>query len=379
MGSIKHFFGKTGDGAWSVSDSGQIIFWNQSAVALLGYSVEESEGSYCWELLAGRTPQGEPYCAPSCPVRQAIRRGNPVASLDLQLRHRNGEYIAANMSTVPMPEVIDESVLVHLLRLRSQLNEKAQPFRVYLLGPLLITRQDGMQVEGPLWNRIKTRALMAYLVMQKGTAVSREQILEMLWPDLEYKAAMHNLNTTVYNLRRSLEPNLEKASQSCYLLYQNGSYRLAEASSYWLDVEAFESGIRLARREEDLETAVKIYKASLALYRGDYLFDLTDTHNWVRDQQFRLQEIYLTALAKLAELYEQLEMVDEAIAVYQQILTVDCCQENSCRKLMSLFTKLGKRSEAIQVCQRLTQCLSDELDILISDKTRALYNKIKNT
>lgn len=378
MISIKHFFGKTGDGVWSVNEAGLITFWNQAAIALLGYSAEEAVSQYCWQLLAGCTPQGDPYCAPICPVRQAIKEGIPIASLDLQLKHRNGHNILANMSTVPVPKEYDNSILVHLLRSRKQAEQLHQPFRIYLLGPLIVTRQDGTQIAGPLWNRVKTRALMAYLAMQKGTAVSREQILEMLWPDLDYKAAMHNLNTTVYNLRRSLEPDLGKASQSHHLLYQNGCYRLDGAQSNWLDVDAFESGIRQARKEPDGKTAVKIYKTTLALYRGDYLFDLTDTHNWVRDQQFRLQEIYLTALADLARHYEKMEMSEEAIAIYQQILSVDCCQETSCRRLMALFTKLGKRTEAIQVCQRLTQCLADELDIMMSDKTRELYEKIKS-
>ena len=383
MVSIRHFFGKTGDGVWSVNEDGLIVYWNQAAVDLLGYSPEEEAvAQHCWELLAGRSPQGAPYCAPQCPVRQAIKHDRPISSIDVQLRHRNGHYIHANMSTIPLPvelDELDESILVHLLRSRDKSGRINQSFRVHLLGPLVVLRQDGSQVRGPLWNRVKTRALMAYLTMQKGTAVSREQILEMLWPDLEYKAAMHNLNTTVYNLRRSLEPDLEKASRSRYLLYQNGCYRLAEASAYWLDIDAFESGIRQARQEMDMETAVKKYKAALSLYRGDYLYDLTDTHNWVRDQQFRLQAIYITALAELADLYHSLELYEEAIDVYQLILSVDCCQEESCRKLMALFTHLGKRGEAIQVCQRLTQCLADELDILMSDKTRALYEKIKSS
>ncbi|MBK8901815.1 MAG: PAS domain-containing protein [Anaerolineaceae bacterium] len=376
MTSIKHFFSKTGDGAWSVAEDGQILFWNMAAVELLGYPAEEAVNKYCWQLLGGLTPQGEPYCAPSCPVRQNIRQGIPVTSFDVQLRHRSGHYILTNMSTIPVPQGFDENFLVHLLRMRKQQHQTYHPFRFYLLGPLVVMRHDGTQVEGALWNRVKTRALMAYLVMQKGTAVSREQILEMLWPDLDDKAAMHNLNTTVYNLRRSLEPHLEKASQSRYLLYQNGCYRLAGAKEHWLDVDAFECGIRRARQETDRETAVKLYKIALALYRGDYLFDLTDTHSWVRDQQFRLQEIYLTALAELAQLYEKMDMPEEAIAIYQQILSIDCCQENSCRKLMDLFLQLGKRSEAIQICQRVAKCLENELDVLISAQTRALYEKI---
>jgi DNA-binding SARP family transcriptional activator len=45
---------------------------------------------------------------------------------------------------------------------------------------------------------------------------------------------------------------------------------------------------------------------------------------------------------------------------------------------MALFTKLGKRAEAIHVCQQLAQCLANELDIIMSDKTRALYEKIRS-
>ena len=381
MIAIRHFFGKTGDGVWSVDEDGVIQFWNQAAVDLLGYTPEEATDQHCWELLAGLSPQGAPYCAPQCPVRQAIKQDRPVGSVDIQLRHRNGNYILANMSTIPLAsdlDDVDESILVHLLRSREKNRRGYQPFRIYLLGPLVVIGQNGKPIKGSLWNRVKTRALMAYLTMQKGTAVPREQILEMLWPDLDYKAAMHNLNTTVYNLRRSLEPDLDKVSQSRHLLYQNGCYRLADADAYWLDVEAFETGIREAKQEADVETAVKKYKAALSLYRGDYLYDLTDMHVWVRDQQFRLQEIYLTALSELAELYEQLNRPDKAIGVYQQILSIDCCQEESCRKLMTLFMELDKRAEAIQVCQRLTQCLANELDILMSDKTRTLYEQIKS-
>lgn len=379
MVSIKHFFEKTGDGAWSVSEDGLITSWNQAAVEMLGYPVEEAMAKHCWQLLAGRTLKGDPYCAQQCPVRLALSHGLSIPSLDLQLRHRDGQYITANMSTIPVPEGTHESFLVHLLRARMQQKKGCQPFRIYLLGPLIVTRQDGTHITGPLWNRAKTRALMAYLTMQKGAAVSREQLINMLWPDLEYKAALHNLNTTVYNLRRSLEPELKKASNSRYLLYQNGCYLLATAETYWLDIDVFELEIQQARQEKDLATAVNLYKTALALYRGDYLFDLTDTHAWVRDQQFRLQEIYLSALADLAQLYENLQLVEDAIDTYQKILSVDCCQEASCQRLMTLFIKFGKRAEAVQVCQRLTQCLADELDILLSDETRALYNKIKTS
>jgi len=34
-----------------------------------------------------------PLQAPICPVRQAIKQGIPITSLDLQLRHRDGHYV----------------------------------------------------------------------------------------------------------------------------------------------------------------------------------------------------------------------------------------------------------------------------------------------
>ena len=77
---------------------------------------------------------------------------------------------------------------------------------------------------------------------------------------------MINLNTTVYSLRRALEPNLDKGSNSKYISYQNGQYRLTDGHLHWLDVTQFEDGLRIARRQVEPINRIAEFKKAVHLY-----------------------------------------------------------------------------------------------------------------
>lgn len=377
MDEILRFFTQTGDGVWAVDQEHRIVLWTPVAEELLGYTAEEALGRRCYEIIAGRDVKGDPFCRAHCSVMERARQGERIRAFDLLARSRDGSLHPVNVSIVTVqqdPGDASSLVLVHLFRPLQPQASSPPLLRMYFLGPTVVQRADGTTVGGPLWRRAKVRALLAFLALKGGRPVHRDTLVETFWPSLEYSAALHNLNTTVYNLRRSLEPNLRRGTDSRYIRYDQDCYWLSGAAVHWLDAEAFESGITAARREQDPLRAMKQYQEALALYRGDFLADLLgqDIH-WCWMERERLRELRLTAMEELGALYEGQRREQEAIEWYLKVLSVDACRETACRRLMRLAMRRGDRASAIAHYRRLADALRRELDVVPSHETRLLY------
>ncbi len=380
MNNIANLFSHTGDGACTLDEHQRIVSWNAAATAMLGYQREEVLGRLCWELLLGQTPDGKSFCRPNCDIRQRLQDGKMITSFDLLVRHKCGERLLINVSTIPISPTDDQpqpGMLVHLWRLHPKPLAAKKRLRIHLLGVTTVTRSDGTMLEGTLWNRVKVRALLAYLALNEGQPVSRERLIEVLWPDLDYKSALHNLNTTVYNLRRSLEPDLEKAGDSKYIAYQRGQYFLADIENQWLDTRAFEADIRKARTEADPDLKIDAYKTAIALYRGSYLTDLEGTGVWSSSEQVRYELLYMTAMEELGYVYELQQNDKEAEWWYGRVLAIDSCREKTAQRLIRLLLRQGRRVEALVHCQQLAAALESELDVMLSDESSALLHQIR--
>lgn len=371
MDVLEHF-SSIGDGAFAVDDQQRIVFWNQMAVEMLGYAREEALGARCWQLLQGCSLQGKVVCSAGGAIISQVRDGRPVGNFDLCARHRDGHSVLLDVSSIPLevPETEGRGLL-HLIRFQGMRDAWPGMLRVHLLGPTMVKRPDGSWVDGPLWQRVKVRALLAYLVLQERWPVPRETLVETLWPELDYEAGLRNLNTTVYNLRRSLEPELERGNDSRYVFYQGGQYWLGGDGLHWTDTRAFRETIRRARVEPNVARAIGSYEQALQFYRGDYLLDLVGTGVYCPGEQHRYEEWYLSGLDELARLYERQGQLRESENAYLKVLSLAPWRETTGQQLMRLYLRQGRRAHAARVCRRLTAAL-EYLDTSVSQETRRL-------
>ena len=88
--------------------------------------------------------------------------------------------------------------------------------RIYLLGNFYVER-DGTPIPAVDWARRKTRSLLKLLALQPGHRLHREQVTEMLWPDLDPTSARDNLYRNLSFLRHTLEPGLDRPAGSHFL------------------------------------------------------------------------------------------------------------------------------------------------------------------
>jgi PAS domain S-box-containing protein len=374
-------FEDTGDGAWAVDADQRIILWNEAAEESLGYAAEEALGQFCYELLAGRDLGGRPVCRARCATSECARRGEPIRTFNLRVQCRNRQIAWIDVSGIVVPDESGEDgygALVHLFRLIDDTGTSVPPLRIRLLGPVVAQQADGSPVGGEFRRRRKVRALFSVLALHRGQAVRRDVLLASLWPDKARRKALHNLNTTVYHLRRSLEPALERGSDSTYIQRRGTRYLLAGGRAHWLDVDAFEKKLSAARRVDNPGRAERLYRQAIALYRGDFLGDL-DAYQldcWAERERYR--QIYLDALQGLGDMLSEEARGDEAMELYRKVLAEDPCREAAARKLMRLALQQGERTRALSQYARLEENLERELDVEPSQETRQLHREARS-
>lgn len=374
MDNIIHVFGRTGDSAVVIDTQQNIVYWNAAAEKMFGYPVHAVLGKKCYDLFQGRTKEGEPVCRQDCAVITHIKQGETVSHFDLVVQSARQEEIVINISTLNISELHPNPhpALVQLSHeLKSGMTGDGN-LKICLLGTTAVIRPDGSKVEGELWRRVKVRALLAYLALQQDRSVPRDTLVDLLWPDLDYNAALRNLNTTVYNLRKSLEPALARVADSKYILYEGGSYCLSSSVQHWLDTEVFEAYIKQARSASTTAISICAYKKALALYQGEYLADLQTTAVWSPAEHIRLQELYLCALEEIGAHYETEQDDTKAKDHYLKALSVDSTRESTVQKLMKLAIRQGDYATARSHCARLIHALKNDLGVSPSPVTQAL-------
>jgi len=114
---ILEVFTNTSDGVYALDTDLRIIFWNQAAQKILGFTAEEAIGHYCYEIIAGKDESGNLVCSRSCQIMNLVRRGGMVQNRDLLTESKEGKAVWINMSTLAIPSRYRElSAIVHIFR-----------------------------------------------------------------------------------------------------------------------------------------------------------------------------------------------------------------------------------------------------------------------
>jgi DNA-binding SARP family transcriptional activator len=172
--------------------------------------------------------------------------------------------------------------------------------------------------------------------------------MDLLWPDLDPKAALNNLHYALHVARRTLEPSAPAGAASGYLHLRGESLALSPEGPVWVDVEAFEQAATTARHS--LEPAA--YRAAIDLYSGE-LLPQDRYEAWAEQRRAELRGLYLWLLVDLASVCEGRRELGEAIEALGRAVAEDPTHEGAHVGLMRLYALLGRRREALGHYERL--------------------------
>lgn len=274
-------------------------------------------------------------------------------------------------STVEKPFVEREDVLAGGIELQDA------SFEVFLLGPLRVHR-GGRPITDRAWRTSKAKELFAYLLSREDRSASRDELLEILWPELSIDSAVSNFHFTLHSLRRALQPGLEPGASSSFVILSGRRYHLELPTNTKVDAWEFKAhiseGARLMRARL-IDQGIAELKRGIELYHGDYLSDLYV--DWAEAERADLSRMYLEALRQMGWIAYARRDYDQAISYASAILTKDNYIEEAHRLLMRVACETGNPALALRQYEQLCTLLKDELGTRPQAATVRLIASIK--
>jgi DNA-binding SARP family transcriptional activator len=245
---------------------------------------------------------------------------------------------------------------------------------VYCLGPFRVYQNETPVDE---WPSAKGKAIFKYLITHRQRPVGKEVLMDIFWRDVAPDAARNNLNVAIYGLRQALRNDNPEFS---HLLFQGDSYTFNPDLQIWLDWEAFNQSQTRARSLEqsgDLVLAAREYTAAEALYAGEFLEE--DRYDdWPIPQREAASNDYLRLLDWLSRYsHDRCDLVACRILCLK-MLAVDPCNEQAHRRLMRCYLQEGQPHLALRQYHLCFETLKRELELAPSQKTRAIYRRIRS-
>jgi DNA-binding SARP family transcriptional activator len=258
-------------------------------------------------------------------------------------------------------------------RARAQLESRPRPaLRIVTLGGFTIWL-GGLPVPDSGFGRQKARALLA-LLLCAGGPVHREAMVEWLWPQLAPARGLAALYSTLYALRRAIEPGLARGAVSSLVITEGETYRLALGDADGWDAAEFLALARSAGRAPARSRLERLAAAESA-YTGQLLPEWP-YERWAEARRAEVEDAYQDVLERLAEALVAEGRPEAAAPRYRRLLGLDPEREGWHRALMRVYAHAGERALALRQYHLCRAVLRRELGVEPSAETRALYAEL---
>jgi DNA-binding SARP family transcriptional activator len=242
---------------------------------------------------------------------------------------------------------------------------------VRLFGDFEIFK-GGRRIEGEALQRSRVRSLMVHLTLNMGCGISRDALLEKIWPHKDSSHAKGNFHATWSRLNRLLSPDVKP---NPYLTNNQGLCRL-EPTLVTADIHEFEqlSKVFLFEQGSVEQRMDAIYRLE-QLYRGDILAGYW-VDSCVHAAQLRYRSILVDVMLEASQFFAREGNATNAVWFARKAYDADPTREDVYRVLMAMQSKAGQRTNALKTYFDCRRVLGEELGILPSQKTTALYQEL---
>ena len=244
--------------------------------------------------------------------------------------------------------------------------------RLVTLGGLAV-HLGGRRLADSVFGRQKARVLLAVLACARGP-VHREALVETLWPSLSERRGLAALHSTLYALRRALEPQLAAGQRSSLVLAEGVTYRLALGERDSWDATEFLRAARAGLSGGEGERLPRLLDAERAY--GGTLLPEWPFAPWTEPLRTELEETYRAVLVRIAQELAAAGRAPEAISRYRLLIAGEPEREGWHRELMGVYVDAGERALALRQYDTCRRLLRDRLGIEPSAETRQLHAQI---
>ncbi|MFF2483495.1 response regulator [Paenibacillus sp. NPDC058071] len=241
--------------------------------------------------------------------------------------------------------------------------QDAERFSITALGDIVVSNEAG-RVK---WISRKCTELFAYLLLYRGRRIPRSKLVTDIFGGMEQAGAENYLNTTVYQLRKSLEPlGMREVIRS-----ENDGYAI-ELKGAIIDYVEFEA------KANELHTIdsdhVEIALGVERLYTGDLFGD--KAYVWAIHETERYSQMYVSFVKRLAAALISLRDTSSASKLLLKLNQHNPLDESVIRQLMMIREMTGDKKGLTALYTDYVRLLNRELNIRPSEELTGLYDSL---
>jgi DNA-binding SARP family transcriptional activator len=312
-------------------------------------------------------------------IREAIERVGPatvvgLAELDPEgWRHALVESLALLSTTQRAPLIVALGRIANrelttsldgvpgqdVARLRERLVQAQAP-RLYVrtFGRLAVHRGSWLGPEVPIEKR-RLRTLVGFLAAHSRTAPTRDAVIDRLWPEADGDSAINNLNQSVFQLRRALDPDFRAGTSPEYLISTAEHVRLNPGLVRVDLMEVDRLGVGLGQLDWEGRNGAAV--RMLDLVQGDFLPEFR-YEDWMGPSHIavtmRLRELLLPIASGASGAFD----LAVRLRASEALLRIDPFDEAALLSFVAAMEGTGKRIAARDVILAYAERLKAELD-----------------
>lgn len=229
---------------------------------------------------------------------------------------------------------------------------------------------DGTDITPELGN--KGCALLCILFLRGGDYYAREKLAAYLWPDSAASASKYNLRYTLWKIKKSTDTGEGGRS----LIKLDREYCCIDrAYDYICDLQTIDEIDPETRSADELKRACDAFGGELL--EGYYFNHCEDLNELILSQRIYYEKRKNRLLMKAAELYEQRDMLPEAVGILERVMEYEPYNEQLALRLMTLYERGGDRSRAIRFFNEFRNRLASNLEIYPGSAITQKYAELK--
>lgn len=149
---------------------------------------------------------------------------------------------------------------------------------------------------------LQARALFAMLFDNGRRGVTKDDVIDVIWPGTDLSKADVAFHRTLLGLRRALAT----AGLDSPVQFRDETYYLSAAYAMNSDVASFEHLVTESAASASVDERLDRLESAIALYRGDYLDGCPyyGDSAAVEDRRTALRELYQATLREVAAIHE---------------------------------------------------------------------------
>jgi len=219
---------------------------------------------------------------------------------------------------------------------------------VDLLGGFVV-RIDGAELAADCWPSLRASHLVQLLSLQPRRRLTRDQVIDALWPQLEPEPGSANLRKAAHHARQAL-------GRHDAVVLQGGEVLLWPDRPTVVDADDFERSADAALARRDAAACAEVALG----FRGE-LLPGSRYETWTVPTRERLHARYVDLL-RVAGQWEKLARVEPT-------------DEPAHRALMQCELEAGNRAAALRWYAHLREALQESLGVAPDRQTAALYER----